>query len=198
VQHVAVVPERPRFQMVVIAASAGGLSALAAVLASLPADFPLPIAIVQHLDPDRHSLLAEILGRRTQLVVKEAAANDVFTSGIVYVAPPGHHLLVGAGRVAALTLTARVHFVRPSADRLFQSVATHCCPAIAVVLSGTGTDGAAGVTAIKAAGGVTIAQDLATSAFAGMPQAAIDTGAVDFVLPLDDIGPRLIELTRWS
>jgi two-component system chemotaxis response regulator CheB len=184
--------------MVAVGASAGGLSALAALLAGLPADFPVPIAIVQHLDPDRHSLLAKILGRRTPLVVKEAAADDVFTKGIVYVAPPGYHLVVGAGRVATLTHTARVHFVRPSADRLFQSVAASCAPAIAVVLTGTGTDGAAGLTAIKAAGGVTIVQDLATSAFAGMPQAAIETGAVDFILPLDDIGPRLIELTRWS
>jgi two-component system chemotaxis response regulator CheB len=184
--------------MVAVAASAGGLSALAVLLAALPADFPVPIAIVQHLDPDRHSLLAKILGRRTPLVVKEAATDEVFTRGIVYVAPPGCHLVVGAGRIATLTHTARVHFVRPSADRLFQSVAISCGPAIAVVLTGTGTDGAAGVIAIKAAGGVTIVQNLATSAFVGMPQAAIDTGAVDFVLPLDDIGPRLIELTRWS
>jgi two-component system chemotaxis response regulator CheB len=198
VQQFGVAAERPRFHMVVMAASAGGLSALGVVLAALPADFPVPIAVVQHLDPDRHSLLADILGRRTPLVVKEAAADDVFTKGVVYVAPPGHHLLVAAGRVAALTLTARVHYVRPSADRLFESAATCCGPAIAVVLTGTGTDGAAGVTAIKAAGGVTIVQNLATSAFAGMPQAAMDTGAVDFVLPLDDIAPRLIELTRWS
>jgi two-component system, chemotaxis family, protein-glutamate methylesterase/glutaminase len=198
VQQLGAAAERPRFHMVVVAASAGGLSALAVVLARLPADFPVPIAIVQHLDPDRHSLLAEILGRRTSLVVKEAAADEVFAKGIAYVAPPGHHLLVAAGGIAALTHTARVHFVRPSADRLFQSVAISCSPAIAVVLTGTGTDGAAGVTAIKTAGGVAIVQDLATSAFAGMPQAAIDTGAVDFVLPLDDIGPRLVELTRWS
>ncbi|HWF83878.1 MAG TPA: chemotaxis protein CheB, partial [Vicinamibacterales bacterium] len=108
----------------------------------------------------------------------------------------GHHLVIDAGCVAMLTDTDRVHFVRPSVDRLFESAAATCGPAIAVVLTGTGVDGAGGLAAIKRAGGTAIAQNLA--AFGGMPQSAIDTGLIDFVLPLEEIAPRLTELTRWS
>ncbi len=184
------------YNIVVVGASAGGLQALTRVLAGLAADFPVPIAIVQHLDAHRASLLADILGRRTALIVKEAAHSDVLTKGVVYIAPPGHHLVIDAGGVAMLTDTDRVHFVRPSVDRLFESAAAHCGPAVAVVLTGTGVDGAAGLAAIKRAGGIAIAQNLA--AFGGMPQSAIDTGLIDLILPLEDIGPRLTELTRWS
>ena len=89
---------------------------------------------------------------------------------------------------------APVHFARPSADRLFESAAEACGPVIAVVLTGSGSDGACGATAIRAAGGVVIAQDEASSAFFGMPHAAIERGAVDYVLPLDEIAPALVRL----
>lgn len=179
-----------------VGASAGGLTALGMLLARLGGDFPVPIAVVQHLDPHRHSQLADILSRRTSLIVKEAIEADIMTKGQVYIAPPGHHLIVGSGCVVTLTETAAVHFVRPSVDRLFESAAGTCAPAIAVVLTGSGVDGAAALASIKQSGGVTIAQNLAP--FSGMPQSAIDTGFIDFILPLEDIGPQLIELTRWS
>ncbi|HEX3704642.1 MAG TPA: chemotaxis protein CheB [Vicinamibacterales bacterium] len=186
----------PPFKIVVIGASAGGLAALGILLARLATDFPVPIAVVQHLDPHRQSQLADILSRRTTLIVKEAVDADAMAKGTVYIAPPGHHLLISRGCVATLTETARVHFVRPSVDRLFESAADSCGPAIAVVLTGTGADGAGGLAAIKRTGGITIAQNLAS--FPGMPQSAIDTGLIDFILPLEDIGARLSELTRWS
>jgi len=188
--------DRSPFRLVVIAASAGGLSALSRVLAALPSNFPLPLAIVQHLDPNHVSRLADILGRRTTLAVKEAEADDLLTSGVVYIAPPGWHMIIVPGGAIALTQTVPVHFVRPSADELFESAARSFGPAIAVILTGTGTDGATGAAAVKARGGTVIAQDEATAAFFGMPHAAIETGVVDYVLPLDDIPQRLINLAR--
>jgi two-component system, chemotaxis family, protein-glutamate methylesterase/glutaminase len=186
----------PRFRIVAVGASSGGLAALAMVLAQLAADFPVPIAVVQHLAPHRESHLADILSRRTSLTVVQAADGDRLTGGQVYIGPPGRHFEVGVGRIAVLTDTERLHFVRPSVDRLFESAAVHCGPTIAVVLTGTGVDGAAGLASVKRTGGVTIAQRQAR--FPGMPQSAIDTGLIDFILPLDDIGPRLSTLTRWS
>ena len=188
------VPCDLRYRVAIIAASAGGLTALATVLSSLPVDFPLPIVVVQHIDPNHASLVASILARRSRLRVKEAAQNDVMAAGNVYVAPPDFHAEFLDGAIL-LTHTPPVHFARPSADRSFLSGAAQG-PVIGVVLSGAGVDGADGVVAIKAAGGLVIAQDEATAEHFGMPQAAIDTGAVEFVLPLGEIGPALSALAR--
>jgi two-component system chemotaxis response regulator CheB len=182
------------YSLVVVAASAGGLTALAALLADLPLEFPLPIAVVQHLDPRHQSVLPQILDRRTALRVKEAADGDRLTAGVVYTAPADRHVMIGQGRSIELNSSERVHFLRPAADHLFASAARVCGPVIAVVLTGTGTDGAAGIISVKAAGGTVIAQDEESSEFFGMPQAAIATGRVDFVLPLDRIGAALVAL----
>jgi two-component system chemotaxis response regulator CheB len=113
----------------------------------------------------------------------------------VYLAPPDEHLLINGDGTVTLTHTELVNFVRPSADLLFESVAAaYGERAIAVVLTGTGHDGSLGVTAIKQRGGTVIAQDESSSEFFGMPSAAIRTGAVDFVLPLDEIPLALITL----
>src|SRR3954465_13641890 len=111
------------FDVVALAASAGGLNALPHVLAPLPADFPAALVVVQHLDPRHRSLMADILNRRIALRVKEAAHGDRLEAGTAFVAPPNHHLLVDPDRTLALTKTELVHFVRPSADLLFESVA---------------------------------------------------------------------------
>ncbi|MEO1133136.1 MAG: chemotaxis protein CheB [Cyanobacteria bacterium J06639_1] len=188
-------PLDPAFDIVAIATSAGGLNALSQVLSQLPADFPVPIVVVQHLDPRHRSLIADILSRRTGLVVKQAEAGDRLAPGTVYVAPPNRHLLVDPDRTLSLTQSELVHFVRPSADLLFDSVAaSHKDRAIAVVLTGTGSDGAMGIEAIKKMGGTAIAQDQENAEFSGMPSAAIQTGAVDFVLPLADIAAALVAL----
>ena len=187
----------PGFEIVALAASAGGLKALTDVLAALPADFPAALVVVQHLDPRHRSLMAEILGKRTALPVHEAREGDTLVSGRAYVAPPNRHLLVNADRTLSLTQTELVHFVRPSADLLFESVAASFRErAIAVVLSGSGSDGAMGVRAIKKTGGTVIVQDQSTAEFAGMPGAAQQTGAVDFVLRLEEIAPALEKLVR--
>jgi len=186
------------YSLVVVAASAGGLTALATLLADLPGDFPLPVVVVQHLDPHHHSVLAQILDRRTALRVKEAAEGDDLTAGVVYVAPADHHVMVGPGRSIELNRGERVHFLRPAADHLFASASRVCGPVIAVVLTGTGTDGAAGIMSVKAAGGTVIAQDEASSEFFGMPQAAVETGSVDLVLPLNRIGAALVDLAATT
>jgi two-component system chemotaxis response regulator CheB len=187
----------PAFDIIALAASAGGLKALTDVLAALPADFPAPLVVVQHLDPRHRSLMAEILGKRTLIAVQEAREGDRVAPGHVYVAPPNRHLLVNADGSLSLTQTELVHFVRPSADLLFESTAAaYRERAIAVVLSGSGKDGAMGVKAIKKMGGTVIVQDEKSSEFFGMPEAAQQTGAVDFVLPLREIGPALQTLVR--
>ena len=183
------------FAIVALAASAGGLTALSRVLAALPASFPAPLVVVQHLDPRHRSLMAEILSRRTPLRVKQAEDGEHVGPATVYIAPPNRHLLVNSDGTLSLTQTQLVHFLRPSADLLFESVAaSYGERAIAVVLTGTGNDGALGVKAIKKMEGTVIAQDEATAEFFGMPGAAIRSGSVDFVLPLDEIAMALVTL----
>jgi two-component system chemotaxis response regulator CheB len=182
----------PSFEIIALAASAGGLRALTDVLSALPRDFPVALVVVQHLDPRHRSLMAEILGKRTSLVVKEAREGDTLERGVALIAPPNRHLLVNPDRTVSLSQSELVHFVRPSADLLFESTAAaYKERAIAVVLSGSGRDGAMGVKAIKKMGGTVIVQDEKTSQFFGMPEAAQQTGLVDFILPLPEIAPAL-------
>ena len=183
------------FDIVALAASAGGLSALSKVLGALPPGFPAIMVVVQHLDPRHRSLMADILNRRTPLQVKQAEDGDLLKPATIYIAPPNRHLLVNKNRTLSLSQSELVHFVRPSADLLFESVAASFQErAIAVVLTGTGSDGNMGVKAIKQMGGTVIAQDEKTSEFFGMPGAAVATGNVDFILPLEEIPSALISL----
>ena len=165
----------------------------------MPHDFPAAILVIQHLDPRHRSLMADILARRTQLKVREAQHDDPVTAGVVAVAPPDRHLLVTPDRTLALTHTELVHFLRPSADLLFESVAaSYGDRAIAVVLTGTGSDGSMGVQAIKKMRGTVIAQDPDSAEFSGMPEAAMATGCVDFVLPLTEIAGALLALVTGT
>lgn len=186
---------RTAFDIIALAASAGGLQAVSQVLQDLPASFPAAVIIVQHLDPKHRSLMADILSRKTALPVKQAEDGETILAGMVYIAPPNYHLLVNSDKTLSLTQTALVHFLRPSADLLFESVAvSYRDRAIAIILTGTGNDGAEGARAIHRVGGTVIAQDRETSDFFGMPGAAIETGLVDFVLPLSEISTALASL----
>jgi two-component system, chemotaxis family, protein-glutamate methylesterase/glutaminase len=157
-------PPETSFEVVAVAASAGGLNALSQLLAGLPGDFPAAVVVVQHLDPRHRSLMADILSRRTALQVKQAEEDDELSPGTVHIAPPNKHLLVNPEGTLSLAQSELVHFVRPSADLLFESVAgSFKHRAIAVVLSGSGSDGSMGVQAIKKMGGTVIAQDEITS-----------------------------------
>ena len=183
------------FEVVAMASSAGGLAALSTVLSALPEKFPVAIVVVQHLDPNHRSLMADILNRRTSLEVVEAKEGDQLRPCTVYVAPPDRHLLVNQDGTLSLSQTELVHFVRPSADLLFESVAgSYKTKAIAVVLTGSGSDGGMGVKAIKKMGGKIIVQNEETADFFGMPAAAIATGCADYILPLNEIAAELMTL----
>jgi two-component system, chemotaxis family, protein-glutamate methylesterase/glutaminase len=187
----------PAFTLVALAASAGGLTAISKVLSDLPPGFPASIVVVQHLDPRHRSLMADILARRTPLKVKEAEEGDRLLPATVYIAPPNRHLLVNPDGTLSLSQSELVHFVRPSADLLFESAAaSYRERAIGVVLSGSGSDGSMGVGAVKKMRGTVIAQDEKTSEFFGMPGAAIQTGSVDFILPLDEISSAIVTLVQ--
>ncbi|MEU3741370.1 chemotaxis protein CheB [Streptomyces sp. NPDC032198] len=176
------------YAVVAVASSAGGIQGLAALLGGLGPELTVPVLVVQHLDPRHRTLLAEVLSRRTELAVKLAEDQDHVEPGTVYLAPPDRHLLVGPDGVLALSSSDPVHFVRPSGDLLFESVAdSYGSRAIACVLTGTGVDGATGVAAVKHRGGTVIVEDPETAQFAGMPRAAVETGAADFVLRLEKI-----------
>ena len=179
-----------------IAASAGGLAALSTLIGALRPDLNAAILILQHLSPDYPSHLADILGRRTRLEVKEAARHDRLRQGVILTAPPGLHLLISPEGIVSFSHRPPVNHVRPAADRLFESIAESFGPrSIAVVLTGTGRDGAKGAQIVKRVGGIVIVQDEATSEFFGMPGAAIKAGLVDRILPLEDIAPALEALT---
>ena len=184
----------PQFDVVAIGASAGGVEALHVVVETLPVDFPAAVLIVQHMDPRHRSMLAGLLARRCRLRVKQATNGEPVQPGTVYIAQPDAHLLVREGRLV-LTDTKLVHFSRPSIDLLFESVAdAYGDRAISVILSGSGVDGADGTRAVKAKSGTTIAQSPASAAHCGMPQAARATGCVDVTLPLEEIGPAIVNL----
>ena len=177
--------------------SAGGLRGFVGVLEELPQDLEAAVLVVMHLQAAQPSMLATILGRSSALPVKQAARGDVLEAGHVYVAPPDTHLLVAADGSLRLEATPPIHFLRPSADVLLESLAeNYASGCMAVILSGTGTDGALGAVALKASGGTVLAQDEATADFFGMPAAAIAAGAVDKVLGLDCIAAAVLDFVR--
>ena len=180
-------------ELIAIGASAGGLLALGRVLADLENEFPAVI-IVQHLDPRHESHMAGLLARKTHKQVKEAEDGEAILPGTIYFGPPDEHLLVSKGRIQ-LAHSRLVRFSRPSIDMLFSSVAAiYAERAIGVILSGSNRDGSDGIAAIKRAGGITIAQEPATAEYRVMPQSAIDTGCVDFVVPLEKMGEKISAL----
>jgi len=184
-------------RLVVIGASAGGVEALGRLASQLDADFPAPICIAVHFPPSGTSVLPRILERHGPLWASHARDGMPLEPGHIYIAPPDRHLLVNPDHTLSLARTELVHFVRPSADLLFESVAAaYRARAIAVVLSGTGSDGAMGITAIKKMGGTVIVQEPGSSEFRGMPEAAEHTGRADFVLPLAEIAPAIVALVE--
>jgi two-component system chemotaxis response regulator CheB len=177
-------PGRPRDDVIAVAASAGGLRALSSPLSTLPPNFSPCVVVVQHVSPRHPSRLAEILRREAKRDVEEARDGDQLQPGRVYIAPPDQHLLINPDGTITLTHTELVHFVRPSADLLFESVAgAYGKRAIVVVLTGTGTDGSLGVVAAKKKGSRVIVQDEATSEFFGMPSDPGPPSARAFTTP---------------
>ena len=183
-----------RYQLVVVGSSWGGMHALQRLLGGLDGSFCATVLIAQHrLEDVVPSGLADILAASTYLKVCEAGDEQEIEPGMALLAPAGYHLLVEQGHVR-LSTEGRVSYSRPSADLLFESAADAYGPRVmAIVLTGANDDGAAGVRAVKAAGGFVVAQEPSEAERPEMPQAAIDTGSVDRVLTLDRI-PGLLSV----
>jgi two-component system chemotaxis response regulator CheB len=179
---------------VLIGLSAGGIEELFTLFDSLPAAFRVPTVILLHLHPDYKSLIPTLLAQRTGRKVKTAGEGRL-EAGVIYVAPPDQHVVFKNGNMS-LAHTAPIHHSRPSIDVLFESAARdRTLRVIAVLLSGAGIDGTAGMSAVKAVGGTTIAQLPETARFPSMPNSAIASGSVDFVLPSSKIAELLEKLT---
>jgi two-component system, chemotaxis family, protein-glutamate methylesterase/glutaminase len=183
-----------RYGLVAIAASAGGIPALQTLLSTLPRNLPVPVAVVLHRSRRELDLLPMVLGRWSTLPVRPAEPGKPVQPGTVYVAPADAHLVVGSDCRFELMDGRRIQHLLSSANPLFATAAQVLGPVIGVVLTGMGQDGTDGVQAVKQAGGIIIAQDEATSEWFSMPRSAIATGLVDYVLPLDRIGAKLVEL----
>lgn len=184
------------FPIVGVAASAGGLEAFTQLLSHLPTDTGMAFVLIQHLSPEHESLLSEILTRATQLPVREVQNGMTVEPNQVYVIPPNTKMLLSQG-VLKLSPREKVFGKYMPGDAFFTSLAVdRGHKAIAVVLSGSDGDGSLGLKAIKAAGGVTFAQCEDTAKFDGMPNTAVATGNVDFVLPPEKIAKELANLSH--
>ncbi len=185
----------PGLRVVAIGASTGGPGAVLAVLRALPADFPLPVLVVIHIAEPFAAALAEWLEGQIALPIRQPTDGARLPrDGCVLLAPAGRHLEVRGDRMW-LTEGAERHFCRPSVDVLFESLARDQAErTLACLLTGMGRDGAAGLLAIRGGGGVTIAQDEATSVVFGMPGVAVQLGAARYVTPIDEIGPLVVQL----
>jgi two-component system chemotaxis response regulator CheB len=185
------------YDLIVMGTSQGGLHALSTIVAGLPKNFRLPIAVVQHRSKDSDDVMISLLRECGSLPVREAEDKEMIESGWIYIAPPDYHLLVD-GNAFALSTEAPVAYSRPSIDVLFESAAeSYGERLVGVILTGANADGAKGLGRIKEFGGYAVVQDPATAESAPMPNAAIASVRVDRVLPLGRIAPFLVELMQF-
>lgn len=183
-------------KLVVIGASAGGIDVLKQIFSSLPADFPAPLLVVQHLAPYHKSELHSILNRRSALEVVQAKDAEVMEAGKAYVAPPDHHLLVEKGQLL-VTKGPKENRFRPSIDALFRSAAYHHGEkVIGVILSGALNDGTSGMWNIHRTGGTTVIQDPAEADFDSMPASVKQYVEVDYQVKTGELSKVLVELTN--
>jgi two-component system chemotaxis response regulator CheB len=184
-------------EAIVIGGSAGALEALSVLLPALPADCTAAVAIVVHLPPSKPSRLAEVLGGKTALPVKQVEDKEPVTAGTVYVAPPDYHLLIERSRTFALSADDLIHFSRPAIDVLFESAAEAYGDRLAaIVLTGSNADGARGLLAVKRQGGLALVQSPAGVVAPRMPEAAIALAQPDRILPIEEIAAFLAGLGR--
>ena len=182
-------------KLVAVAASSGGPEALSILLSGLPAKFPCPVVIAQHMSDGFITGMVEWLRKTTLLNVLVGADGDVLEAGTVYVSPSEKHMQIKEGGRISLVARRSADIYRPSCDKLLTSAAAVYGPkGIGIILTGMGRDGVLGIKSIKEAGGTTIAQDEKTSAVFGMPRAAIEGGYVDSVLPIEDISSGIAGL----
>jgi two-component system chemotaxis response regulator CheB len=185
--------------VVAVAASTGGPRALESIVTALPGDLAAAVLVTQHMPPVFTKALAERLNKLSALEIKEAENGEPLLNGKVYVAPGNFHLEVDSRHCTRLTQSPPVEYVRPSATVMMRTVAeVYRSHALGVILTGMGKDGKEGIAAIKRQGGVTLAQDEATSVIFSMPKAAIQAGVVDRVLPLGELPGMVTALCRRS
>ena len=184
-----------RYEAIVIGTSAGGLFALSAILEKLPADYSVPVLIVQHRAKDQKDLLEELLQSKCKIKIKQADEKEQIQPGIVYIAPPDYHLLVERDQTLSLSSDKPVRYSRPSIDVLFDSAAdAFQDKLLAIILTGANNDGTAGIEKVKKHGGTTIAQNPADAHFPSMPRASIATGKIDEILTLAGIQNFLLKV----
>lgn len=189
--------KRSNLYVVGIGASAGGLEALRPFAANLPTDANMAYVIVQHLSPAYRSMMVQLLARETKLPVEEIKDGTSVQPNTIYITPPNKDVRIKNSSLWLREPSAPLG-PKPSVDVFFASLAEDRGQhAIGVILSGTGSDGAHGMRAIKASGGLTVAQEPETAKYDGMPKAAIDSGCVDQTLPPDGIGPELASISRF-
>lgn len=178
--------------IIAIGSSAGGLEAIRELVATLPVDLPVSYVVVQHMSPHHKSLLKELVGRQTSLIVQDVEDGVRPEANVIYITPPKADIILENGLLRLKPPSDMPAAPKPSVDRFLLSLADdHGAKTMAMILSGTGTDGAYGVQAIREAGGITIAQDAESAKYDGMPQSAIQTGCVDLVLRPVEIGTHL-------
>ncbi|HZE09647.1 MAG TPA: chemotaxis protein CheB [Gemmatimonadaceae bacterium] len=183
------------YAVATVGTSWGGLAALSKLLGALPADFNVPLAIVQHRGQDSERLLTELLQDATDLAVCEIEDKSPLTPGTVHVAPANYHVLIEDGYFS-LTIEEPVRFSRPSIDVMFTSAAdTYRSRVIGIVLTGANEDGSRGLAHIAAIGGKALVQDPRTAEIPIMPEAAIRAVPSAEVIPLNELAPRLIQLS---
>lgn len=185
-------------EIIVVGGSAGAIEALITLVRALPADLPASVFVVIHTPPNAMSRLPEILGRAGQLPAGHGRAGEKTETGRISVAPPDQHLLVRPGRIE-LMRGPRENHSRPAIDPLFRSAARVYGPrVIGVLLSGALSDGAAGLLAVKARGGLVMIQDPAEAIVSSMPRNALELVEADHVLPAARIGSEIVQLVRQS
>ncbi|MRW91119.1 chemotaxis protein CheB [Duganella sp. FT80W] len=184
-----------QIEAVVIGASAGGVGALLRLLPGLPADYGCALVALLHVPEGRESHLAGVFQARMAIPVREARDKEEISSGTLYFAGSGYHLSVENDRSFSLSCEAPLHFARPAIDYLMESAADAYGPAlVGILLTGANHDGAAGLAAISASGGLTVVQDPAEAEVATMPKEAIRLHRPDLILSLDDIHTLLLML----
>lgn len=184
----------PNHDIIVVGASAGGVEALRTLVAGLPAGLPASVFVVLHMSPDGPGLLPVLLARAAALPVEEARDGASFQRGHVYLARPDHHLVLEKGLTRVIR-GLKENRARPAVDPLFRSAALEYGPrVIGVVLTGALNDGAAGLAAIKKAGGLAVVQDPEEALFDSMPRSALQVVAADHVVRVADLGALLARL----
>lgn len=185
-----------QYEAIVIGVSSGGMTALNLIFSALPADFSIPIIVVQHIGARSDNDWISLLNNKSDLTIKEANEKEKIEKGTVYIAPANYHLMVERDKTLSLSIDERVNFARPAIDVLFDTAAeAYENTLIGIILTGSSSDGTQGLKKIKEYGGLIIAQDPKTAESAYMPASAIAAVQVDHILTLEGITDFLIKIT---